>query len=107
MLFANNKCERIAIENPVGVMSTKFRKPDQIIQPYYFGDSFKKRTCLWLKNLPKLVPTNIVDEGEIVIHGGKKIPKWYSNAKVSERNLIRSKTFPGIANAMASQWGEL
>lgn len=105
MLFANHPCEKIAIENPVGIMSSVYKKPSQIIEPYYFGDSFKKRTCLWLKNLNNLVPTNIVDPGEIVIHGGKRIPKWYSNAKVSERKLIRSKTFPGIANAMAQQWG--
>ena len=65
-----------------------------------FGDKFQKTTCLWLKNLPKLEPTNIVDKGEIVIHGGKRIPKWYSN-----RELDRNKTFKGIAEAMASQWG--
>jgi hypothetical protein len=60
MLFANANCDKIAIENPVGIMSTLYRKPDQIIQPYYFGDTERKTTCLWLKNLPKLVPTNIV-----------------------------------------------
>lgn len=90
----------ICIENPVGKLSTAIRKPDQIVQPWYFGDSFSKTTCLWLKNLPKLEPTNIVDPGEFVIHGGKKIPKWYSNR---ERN--RDKTFPGMAEAMAQQWG--
>ena len=94
--------KRIAIENPVGVISTRIRKPDQIIQPYQFGDSYQKTTCLWLKNLPKLKPTNIVDKGEFVIHGGKKFPKWYSN-----RTRTRDKTFPGIAAAMADQWGSL
>ena len=92
--------EKIAIENPISVISSKIRKPDQIIQPWMFGDKFQKTTCLWLKNLPKLEPTNIVDKGEIVIHGGKRIPKWYSN-----RELDRNKTFKGIAEAMASQWG--
>lgn len=100
MMIANRNCSKIAIENPIGIMSTHFRKPDQIIQPYFFGDSFKKTTCLWLKGLPKLEPTNIVDPGEFVIHGGKKFPKWYSN-----RTRDRYKTFPGIAKAMAEQWG--
>lgn len=91
---------KTCIENPVWIMSRIFRKPDQIIQPYFFGDSYKKTTCLWLKNLPPLQPTNIVDPGEFVIHGGKKFPKWYSN-----RTIDRNKTFPGIASAMAQQWG--
>lgn len=92
--------EKIAIENPISIISTHFRKPDQIIQPWMFGEPYQKSTCLWLKNLPKLVPTNIVDKGEFVIHGGKKIPRWYSN-----RELNRDLTFQGIANAMAEQWG--
>jgi len=92
--------DRICIENPVSIISTWFRKPDQIIQPWMFGDSYQKKTCLWLKNLPKLKPTKVVDPGEFVIHGGKKIPKWYSN-----RELKRDKTFQGIALAMAEQWG--
>ena len=69
MSFANADCEKIAIENPVGVMSTFYRKPDQIIQPYYFGDKARKGTCLWLKGLPKLKPTNIVDCGKIITGG--------------------------------------
>lgn len=101
----------IAIENPVGVISTKIRKPDQIVQPYMFGDPFRKTTCLWLKNLYKLEPTKIVDEGEsVVFKSGKKMPKWYSDAfklPPKERAKIRSKTFPGIAKAMAEQWGRL
>jgi len=100
MMFANHPCPKIAIENPIGIMSSGWRKPDQIIQPWMFGDSYSKSTCLWLKGLPKLEPTNIVDKGEFVIHGGKRIAKWYSN-----REIDRSKTFPGVSEAMASQWG--
>jgi hypothetical protein len=113
MLFANAKCERIAIENPVGIMSSKWRKPDQIIQPFEYGDPFKKTTCLWLKGLPKLEPTNIVNEGEFIEFISKKgvkkkQPKWYFDAlklTPSERAKLRSKTFPGIAQAMTDQWG--
>ena len=101
---------RIAIENPVSVISTKIRKPDQIIQPYMFGDEATKTTCLWLKNLPKLEPTKIVGKGErTVFKSGKSHPKWYAdalaNAKTpAERRSLRSKTFQGIARAMADQW---
>lgn len=109
MALANAKCDKIAIENPVGVMSSQYRKPDQIIQPYEFGDPFSKRTCLWLKGLPKLIPTNVVDPGESITYAsGRKMPKWYADAwKLSpeERSKARSKTFPGIAKAMADQWG--
>lgn len=93
---------RIAIENPVSIISTVIRKPDQIVQPWMFGDEFTKTTCLWLKGLPKLQPTNIVGKGEFVIHGGRRLPKWYSN-----RERDRDRTFTGIAQAMAAQWGEL
>ena len=110
MNFANAKCERIAIENPVGIMSSKWRKPDQIIQPYEFGEPFSKKTCLWLKGLPKLVPTKIVDRGErVTFASGKSMPKWYSDAfrlSPEERSKARSKTFLGIAKAMAEQWGK-
>jgi intein/homing endonuclease len=106
---------RIAIENPVGAISTHIRKPDQIIQPWMFGDSASKTTCLWLKNLPLLIPTNVVDKGEFFEFQDrktgklKKQPMWYykalSNTKTkAERQTLRSKTFPGIANAIASQW---
>ena len=109
MLFTKTNCSRIAIENPVGIMSTLWRKPDQIIQPYQFGDPFRKATCLWLKNLPKLVPTNIVDKGEqIKFTSGKSMSKWYAdtfNLPAIKRSKIRSKTFHGIAQAMAIQWG--
>lgn len=106
MAFANADCKRIAIENPVGYMGTRYRKCDQTIQPYQFGDAFEKLTCLWLKGLPHLVPTNIVQPPERQkIKGGKSMPEWYSNAPKSDRAKIRSKTFPGIARAMAEQWG--
>lgn len=101
---------RVAIENPVGIMSNIYRKPDQIIQPYWFGDPYEKKTCLWLKGLPKLEPTNIVEpEERITFSNSKKsMPKWYSEAfslPPFERAKLRSKTFPGIAKAMAIQWG--
>lgn len=110
MLFANHACRKIAIENPVGIISNEWRKPDQIIQPWQFGDSYQKTTCLWLKGLTKLVPTKIVDRGEIIeFPSGKRMPKWYAE-KPSTNNpknaAIRSATFPGIANAMAKQWGK-
>jgi site-specific DNA-cytosine methylase len=111
MLFANAKCERMAIENPVGIMSSIWRKPDQIIQPYEYGEPYQKKTCLWLKNLPKLVPTNIVDKGEIVVSkSGKRMAKWFADAwslPPKERSAVRSKTFVGVAKAMAEQWGVL
>lgn len=106
MEFANAQCERVAIENPVGIMSTHWRKPDQIIEPYQFGDPVKKKTCLWLKNLPKLVPTDIVEPEANVPYGeGRSHQRWISNAPVKNRRVIRSKTWPGIAKAMAHQWG--
>jgi len=104
MLFANlDHVDKVVIENPVGIMSKKWRKPDQIIQPWQFGDPFQKSTCLWLKGVPKLEPTDIVDKGEFYISPtGKKLPRWYSDNKSAK---VRSMTFQGIANAMASQWG--
>lgn len=111
MMFTDLKCPRVAIENPVGIMSSKYRKPDQIIQPYEYGEPFSKKTCLWLKNLPHLVPTSIVDCGEkITYKSGKTMPKWYADAfklPPKERAMVRSKTFLGIARAMAEQWGKL
>lgn len=118
MEFVNADCDRIAIENPVGVISTRYRKPDCIIQPYQFGHPVRKTTCLWLKNLPKLKPTNIVDFE--CIHskgasGGYSGNLWvvkdengkilsYKDPRVAK---ARSKTFSGIAAAMADQWGIL
>lgn len=105
MALVNADIEKIAIENPVGIMSRVYRKPDQIIQPYMFGDPYEKRTCLWLKNLPELKPTDIVKpEPRIVYKSGKSMPAWYQ-VSGKDRAKIRSKTFPGIARAMAMQWG--
>lgn len=111
MQFVNANCERVAIENPVGIMSTKYRKPDQIIQPWMFGDPFQKSTCLWLKNLPPLTPTDIVDKGEFKtwVDGktGKVKRQSVWSYKTPGDGHKRSKTFPGIAKAMATQWGTL
>jgi len=118
MNFVNADCDKIAIENPVGVMSTHYKKPDQIIQPYWFGDKAQKSTCLWLKNLPKLTPTNIVEKGEFVEWIDKKTGKTKRQSKYDidilrtaktneERSKLRSKTFQGIADAIAQQWGEI
>ena len=106
--------DKIAIENPISVISSNIRKPEQIIQPLMFGDKAQKSTCLWLKNLPLLEPTDIVEKGEFVEFiskkgVNKKQPKWYfdalKNAKTpAERRTLRSKTFKGIAEAMAKQW---
>jgi hypothetical protein len=107
----NSNINYIAIENPVGLLSSRWKKPNQIIQPYMFGDEATKTTCLWIKNLPLLLPTNIVGKGErTVFASGKSHPKWYAdalkNAKTKEeRQTLRSKTFEGMANAFAEQWG--
>lgn len=90
--------KRIAIENPVGVLSTRIRKPDQIIQPWQFGHGETKATCLWLWNLPPLVPTDIVEGREARVHRASPGP---------DRWRVRSRTLPGIAHAMAEQWGSL
>ena len=109
MEIANAKCDKIVIENPIGIMSTRWRKPDQIIQPYMFGDSAEKRTCLWLKGVSPLVPTEKVSPPERVkFSSGKTMPKWYADLwklPKEERSRLRSQTFSGFANAMASQWG--
>jgi len=114
----NAPIPKIALENPVGMISSLFMKPTQIIQPYYFGDEAQKTTCLWLKGLPLLQHFDKVDlfndkvthvgKGEMVTTTtGKTFSKWYwetSKGKGCERQKRRSKTFPGIANAMAEQW---
>lgn len=105
---ARARVPRIAIENPVGIMSKVWRQPDQIIQPWMFGDEAQKSTCLWLKGLPHLVPTKIVDKGEFyTAPSGKRLPAWYANAGSDgqDRATVRSRTFMGIAEAMAEQWG--
>lgn len=97
---------RICIENPVSVISSKIRKPDQIIQPWMFGHEATKTTCLWLKGLTHLTPTQIVGKGERhVTKSGKSLPKWYNLPPSEDRWKIRSTTFEGIAEAMAAQWG--
>jgi len=102
----NAPINKIALENPVGIISSVIRKPDQIIQPWMFGHEYTKTTCLWLKNLPNLKPTNIVSKGEKhVTKGGKVLPKWYNLPQSKYRWKIRSKTFEGMAQAMAEQWG--
>lgn len=123
MRFINADCDHIAVENPVGCMSTRYRKPDCIIQPFQFGHPYSKTTCLWLKGLPKLQPTNVLQkpdsgwenqqitrDGRYGGYGGKwgcrKDGKWlrYGDPAVKRE---RSKTFPGVARAMAEQWGRL
>ena len=109
MQIANADCEKIAIENPIGIMSSEWKKPNQIIQPYQFGHPQRKSTCLWLKGMTKLMPTEIV-EPEIYYYTAKngKIKsdsRWRSQCKKEDRAKHRSKTFPGIAKAMAEQWG--
>ena len=123
MRFINADCERIAVENPIGIISgdyikkwfpdlaTKYGtpiKPSQKIQPWQHGDEAQKTTCLWLKGLPSITPTNIVGKGEFTTHkSGKVKPKWFADAfklPPAERAKVRSKTFPGIAKAMAEQW---
>ena len=89
---------RIALENPISIISSRIRKPDQVIQPWQFGHGETKATCLWLKNLPKLTPTNIVEGREARVHKMAPGPNRWKE---------RSRTFEGIANAMAEQWSNL
>jgi len=120
--IANVDIKHIAIENPVGIMSNLYRKPDQVIQPYYFGDEAQKTTCLWLKSLPKLFHSKEKDlfcdeithvgKGEMMNYTDKKtgkvkqMAKWYNDARSGNHGFNRSKTFPGFAREMATQWGE-
>jgi len=97
-LLLNSSIKKIALENPISVISSKIRKPDQIIQPWQFGHGETKATCFWLKDLPKLIPTNIVSGREAKIHKMPPSP---------DRWKLRSKTYQGIADAMAQQWGNL
>lgn len=106
--FLDLDVRHVAIENPVS-QAAQLRPSDQTIHPWQFGEEFEKTTCLWLKNLPKLVPTEIVSKGEIVeFASGCRMPKWYADLwslPKEERQKLRSKTFIGIARAMAEQWG--
>lgn len=118
MKFINADCDKIAVENPVGIINGKYiakhfpdlaarynlpLRPTQKIQPYEHGHEAQKTTCLWIKGLPNIMPTNIVNKGEMhTTPSGKTLPKWYSNC--GNRKINRSKTFLGIAEAMADQW---
>jgi len=119
MKFVHAPIEKIAIENPVGIMSTVYKKPTQIIQPYYFGDEFQKTTCLWLKNLPPLFhnkKTDLFNEKTTHVSKGGfdegtrkdgrtwRMASWLNKVDSKDRGHQRSKTFPGIAEAMANQW---
>ena len=118
MTFVDASCKRKAIENPIGIMSTRYRKPDQIIQPYQYGHPVRKSTCLWLFGLPPLTPTDVVDF-ECIQSGGKSGGYSGNLWMVRDENgrvlpfrdprvsIVRSKTYPGIASAMAEQWGGL
>jgi len=116
MQMINAPIPKIAVENPIGIMSSIYRKPNQIIQPYHFGHEASKATCLWLKNLPLLKHNNVVSKGDVFISStGKKYPAWsHDVADVNGKKIgyntpeikkIRNTTFQGIADAMATQWG--
>lgn len=113
MKLANAPCDHIAIENPVGIMSSMWRPPDQYVHPYFFGDPQSKKTGLWLKGLPLLKPTQIVEPEMYVYKTGPKAgrsdPMWHMESlklPPAERAIARSKTFPGFADAMATQWSD-
>lgn len=107
--FANSKISRIAIENPIGIMSSRFRKPDQIINPWQFGEEAHKPTCLWLVGLPSLKPSKIVGKGRFYTKkNGARMSAWShvtSGTNKEKRATIAARTFQGIADAMADQWG--
>ena len=105
MKFANAPCDRVMIENPIGIMSTIWRKPDQIIQPYQFGHMERKATCLWLKGLPLLKHTNNVYDEMMKLPRNKRERLHYLPPS-PDRSKLRSKTFPGIARAIAEQFGK-
>ena len=109
MALADCNIPHYAIENPIGIMSSVYRKPNQIIQPWQYGHDTTKATCLWLKDLPLLKPTNIVDKGGIwTAKSGKRMSQWFYESSLlppKEREKMRNKTFQGIADAMADQWG--
>jgi hypothetical protein len=106
MLLATAEIPKTATENPISIMSTIYRKPNQIIQPWMFGHGETKATCLWLKGLAYLTPTDVVGKGaRHVTKSGKSLPVWYNLPPSADRWKIRSATFLGIADAMAAQWG--
>ena len=111
------KCNHLAIENPRGIMSQWYRRPDQIVEPWWFGDPYAKKTCLWTRNLPGLVADKVVEPAGRVATGGgswkidktagKRLMSAYEDSEGRKnRARVRSRTFPGIARAMAEQWGE-
>ena len=103
MKFINADCDRIAVENPVGWMNTVYRKPNQIIQPYQFGDPYAKKTCFWTKGLPNLIPTEIIPMENVNKTKGRG--NWFDCPKGGvSRAKWRSKTFPGVSKAIAEQW---
>ena len=109
MAILNADCDKIAVENPIGYMNSCYRKPDQIIQPYMFGDKVRKATCLWLKGLPNLTPTDIVEPEIYKLKNSNKTDSpWHRdtmNLPKEERSRIRSQTYQGTARAFADQWG--
>ena len=106
MQFVNADCDKIAIENPVGYMNTHYRKPDQIVQPYQFGDPYAKKTCFWTKGSPNLIPTEIIPMDKVNKTSGKG--NWFDCPKGGvPRAKWRSKTFPGISKAIAIQWASM
>lgn len=109
MKFIDIKCPCVAVENPVGIMSTLYRKPDQILRPFNFGENSTKKTCLWLKGLPPLMATKIIEPTKHITKSGKQYDSWWFEtcliSDLKKRAEARSKTFPGIAKAMADQWG--
>jgi hypothetical protein len=118
MQMINAPIEKISVENPVGIMSSIHKKPSQIIQPWQFGHEAQKTTCLWLKNLPNLKHTNVVGKGDFyTTPTGKKMPSWMSDPVGADGKKlaygsdaikkVRNKTFQGIADAMANQWGNI
>lgn len=108
MRFMNARCQKIAIENPVPMSIYVLPEPTQVVQPYEYGDPFSKKTCLWLKGLPSLKPTDILEEYHPFINGGggRMERPNYKGQTFAEGSVGRSKTFPGIAKAMAAQWGK-
>ncbi|KKL97890.1 hypothetical protein LCGC14_1829960 [marine sediment metagenome] len=109
MAFINSKAPKVVVENPISIMSTKYRKPDQIIRPCMFGDDSNKATCLWLRKLPKLKPTNIIEPGRHISASGRSWDKWFFDtsliSNLAERSKARSRTFQGVADCMAATWG--
>lgn len=104
MKLANSRIPKMCLENPIGIMSTKYRKPDQIIQPWQFGHETTKATCLWLKNLPLLTPSCIVSKGPRKFYSNGKSQSLLYSKTGSQSGKLRSITFQGIGDAMAGQW---